>query len=631
MKRTRVRLFIIVVTLGIVAFIPIPTGALDLSQFEQIRFGYYPAISPDAAFVAYQVRRFDIDSDKIVDDVYLASVGGKTSTYVGQGEQPMWSSDTKYLSVVRGSSSPDDLWVVSTATHGFTAVPHGKVATEDSAIIYGSVRWNPKREQLGFVRQSDRGHNSAFAVFYPVTNSERVFDGTEGVLTFDFMPNGSEAILAIGDHLMLLRLSDGKLRQLYTAPAPIIDVVVSHGGDKVAYFTNNGKGSDPLRPHVFDMSTARDRAYGTSFILWRLHYGTRFFEWQKQDRALLIGILSHGAYRIFALNLATDSMRAMTPAGIAPYWFTTDAQQRYFAFMSSSSNVLPEVAISPMKQFRPEKITALNRRPFTLARSTPFSWRSSDGLRIEGLLMMPPGRPHKPVPLIVLNEGTHGMFDLSFSSRDVSDNGYLFPFQQQLFADRGWAVLMPNPRASWGRTFLFNGMDVGDYGIGPTNDILSGINELASAGLIDPHRVAMIGLYTDAYRAALATARDKRIRAAVVMNGWYDLTAWYTESDPSYVRRVIGGTPSTARQRFDSISPFQLADNVRADTLCITSEASPGWFGVQSMRYCRALRKFGTKSKTIALPLDSWDRVTPDVFEQTETAITDWLQRDLAK
>jgi dipeptidyl aminopeptidase/acylaminoacyl peptidase len=73
-----------------------------------------------------------------------------------------------------------------------------------------------------------------------------------------------------------------------------------------------------------------------------------------------------------------------------------------------------------------------------------LSWTSSDGLEIDGLLVMPPGKSRRdgPFPTLTLVHG--GPY-----ARWAASLRLTWAFPAQWFAARGYAVLLPNPRAGW--------------------------------------------------------------------------------------------------------------------------------------------------------------------------------------
>lgn len=85
---------------------------------------------------------------------------------------------------------------------------------------------------------------------------------------------------------------------------------------------------------------------------------------------------------------------------------------------------------------------------------TPIRYRSSDGLEISGYLTLPLGRPAEKLPLVVL---VHG------GPKGVRDE-WGYDAEVQFLANRGYAVLQPNFRASGGYGKRFQSAGNGEWG-----------------------------------------------------------------------------------------------------------------------------------------------------------------------
>ncbi len=118
-----------------------------------------------------------------------------------------------------------------------------------------------------------------------------------------------------------------------------------------------------------------------------------------------------------------------------------------------------------------------------LAPMVPVRYPSSDGLEIPGYLTVPSGREPRNLPVVVL---VHG------GPKGPRDNWGYNP-EVQFLANRGYAVLQPNFRASggYGKAFL-NAGDL-QWGKLMQDDITWGVKHLIDQGIADPQRVAIMG------------------------------------------------------------------------------------------------------------------------------------------
>ncbi len=118
-----------------------------------------------------------------------------------------------------------------------------------------------------------------------------------------------------------------------------------------------------------------------------------------------------------------------------------------------------------------------------LASMHSVSYKSSDGLEIPGYLSIPFGAKKENLPLVVLVHGGPK------GPRDYwGYNSYV-----QMLTNRGYAVLLPNFRASggYGKSFLNAGDK--EWGKKMQDDITWGVKYLVEKGIVDKNRVGIMG------------------------------------------------------------------------------------------------------------------------------------------
>ncbi|MBW0008239.1 MAG: S9 family peptidase, partial [Sphingomonas sp.] len=141
----------------------------------------------------------------------------------------------------------------------------------------------------------------------------------------------------------------------------------------------------------------------------------------------------------------------------------------------------------------------------TLAEMRPVTYKASDGTVIPAYLTLPPGKATKGLPAIVMPHGGP-------SSRDY----WSFDWLAQFLAARGYAVIQPNYRGSdgYGKAWLNeNGWKGWRTSIGDVNDAA---RYLASSGIADPSRIAIVGWSYGGYAALQSAETDPSLYKAVV-------------------------------------------------------------------------------------------------------------------
>lgn len=604
--------------------------ALDEAEYAALKVVGEPAQSPSGRWVAYRVRYMDLQANRLIEEIHVQAKGGGAARTLGEGRTPLWSSDEQWLAYCRGANPCESIVIAEASTGREHVLP-------SNGQFYGSLHWMNQRALLGLLVTPANGQGTHLVFVDPQADIQRDLPGFDGALDYSFSPDDRQISVTLPQSIELRSLDTTDMREITSTPARRSAALFSPSGKQLLYFENEGTPGTPMRPVVVELATSKATRLGQAFQYWLLSYPPQYFQWSADGRAILFGVPERQAFRLYRLDIRSNQVTSISPPGVAPFWITLDRNQRSMMFSLSTSDTAPEVFATPMGKFSPQVVTNENPKPYSLAKAAPFGWESRDGQPIEGLFMRPLNAPSGRVPLIVLMEGTFGTFDLSFSGREVADNGALFPMAQQLFAYEGWAVLMPNMRGSWGYGFRFAQSINGDFGIGPTDDVLTGIEALDRQGQIDPDRVAIVGLWVDGYRAALASAREPRIRAVVTLNSMLDLSAWYTLDQwigAQRLKKLIGGDPWSSPQLFASLSPFASLGRVKAGTLCIATEPNPGWLAVQAEQYCNGLRTLGVDSKYQGPTPGGLEAVPPSEFLKLQRTMNEWIHeqfRDTGK
>jgi hypothetical protein len=112
----------------------------------------------------------------------------------------------------------------------------------------------------------------------------------------------------------------------------------------------------------------------------------------------------------------------------------------------------------------------------SLSPMTAIRYKSSDGLEIPAYLTLPKGLPSKNLPLMVVPHG--GPWGRDF---------WGFNSMAQFLANRGYAVLMPNFRASTGFGKKFLNAGNGEWGRKMQDDVTWGVKYLIDQGTADPN------------------------------------------------------------------------------------------------------------------------------------------------
>ncbi len=200
--------------------------------------------------------------------------------------------------------------------------------------------------------------------------------------------------------------------------------------------------------------------------------------------------------------------------------------------------------------------SALNTAPRPKTRA--ISWRATDGLRIEGLLILPPKyEPGHPLPTIVEPHGG-----------PAGNRSFQFAPKSQALARAGYVVLAPNFRGSTGYGDAFMQANHNDFGGGDFADMMSGVDYLVDQGLADPDRLGITGGSYGGFMTGWAIGHTDRFKAAVAGAGVFNLLSFYGTTDIQwFTEHYQRGTPWQQRQAYLDQSPISYIDRINTPTL----------------------------------------------------------------
>lgn len=234
-----------------------------------------------------------------------------------------------------------------------------------------------------------------------------------------------------------------------------------------------------------------------------------------------------------------------------------------------------------------------------LAEMKSVTYKSSDGLDIPAFLTLPKGSNGKNLPVVIVPHG--GPWGRDY----FGYNSY-----HQFLANRGYAVLSPNFRAStgYGKKFLNAGNL--EWGRKMQDDITWGVKYLVEQGIADPKRVGILGGSYGGY-ATLAgvTFTPDLYQAAVAIVAPSNLGT-LLESIPPYweAGRVIFykrmGDPNTdeGKQLIKERSPLTYVDKIKTPLLVVQGANDPRVNKRESDQIVMALRDRGFPVEYIVAP-----------------------------
>ncbi|MCO5261453.1 MAG: S9 family peptidase [Lentimicrobium sp.] len=287
--------------------------------------------------------------------------------------------------------------------------------------------------------------------------------------------------------------------------------------------------------------------------------------------------------------------------GVEPYFARTTADERFW-IIGAYSDVDPGTTYLFDRetkkltfQYRPRPNIPVEH----MANMQAIRYPSSDGLEIPAYLTLPKGVEPKNLPVIVMPHGG-----------PWARSGWGFNSYAQFLANRGYAVLDPNFRASTGYGKKFINAGNKEWGRKMQDDITWGIKYLVKQGIADPAKVAIMGGSYGGYATLAGLAFTPDVYACgVSIVGPSNLITLLNSIPPYWesIRTVFHkrmGDPSTPEGEADlkKMSPLFSADKIKSPLLVVQGANDPRVKQHESDQIVVALRDRGFPVEYIVAP-----------------------------
>lgn len=279
-------------------------------------------------------------------------------------------------------------------------------------------------------------------------------------------------------------------------------------------------------------------------------------------------------------------------------------------------------------------ITADSPKEAALARKVAISYTASDGRRVHGFVLLPPGVDAARAPLVAqVHGGPINHFRAGYDG------------VAQFLANRGYVVFQSNFRGSTGHGRAYTFASNGDYGNGRVQrDIVEGVRWLLAQGIGDKDRVGIVGHSFGGYSTLLGlTFQPELFKVGVAGAPPADLgwaMRWLVESgdqgdlpDRSLRQTLralsLDATDPATRARLHAQSPQANVAKMRRPLLLMAGGADRTVALRSVIDYGARLRALGRPVTLLVEPGGGHSPVAPLAREAYLFAMDTMLQRHL--
>jgi len=522
-----------------------------------------------------------------------------------------WSRDSKYILYIKDNDGDENFNIYAVDPAAKPAAGAEAPPSRDMTGVKGArvqiidiPKNDPDTIYIG-LNDRDKAWHDLYKLKLSTGEKTLVRKNTERITGWEFDLSGNLR-LAIrsadnGDN-EILRVDSDKFTKIYscTVMETCGPLEFTKDGKRVYIQTNKGD-ADLVALELFDPESGKTEMV-ESDPMKRVDFGGAVFS-QVTDELVLTSYLDD-KQRVYFKNKEFESdykwLQSKLPGKELALGSRTRDEQTWVVTAYSDTEpgetyIFDRKGHKLVKQF-----TVREKLPReSLAKMEPVHYKSSDGLEIPAYLTLPKGVPAKNLPTVIFPHG--GPW-----GRDIwGYNGYA-----QFFANRGYAVLSPNFRAStgYGKKFL----NAGNLQWGRTmqDDITWGVKYLVDKGISDPKRIGIFGGSYGGYATLAGVAFTPDVYAAAVdLFGPSNLIT-LLDSIPPYwesIRKTFHvrmGDPNTPEGKALLIerSPLTSAAKIKTPLLIAQGANDPRVNHAESEQIVIALRDRGFPVEYLLIP-----------------------------
>ena len=643
----------------------------DLASFHRIGA---PQLSPDGRWLAYDVSTPDLAANKSFSGVYVMASSSGAPKLISDGKHqdngPAWSPDGKsiaYLSNRDGGAHQVYLYDIAAGTSH-------KVS--DLAGGAGSLKWMPDGSGLivvsdiypdcgvdpGCIKEKTTAEGNAPTkahvltsllyrhwkawqeptrshILYVPLNGGTARDLTPGAFDappfslgggdeFDVSPDGRELVYArdteqhpevsTNADLFLMPIAGGNARRITTRRGADTSPKYSPDGRWIAYRSQARAGyeSDLWELWLYDRTDGTSHRIASNFDDW-----VESISWSPDSKSIFFTAPFQSKTVIYETGLTGAPRLVYSQASADAVSISRDGKTIYFdrASLTRPNDIYSlQRGASAATQLTHENDALLSG--IAAGQTSDIWYAGAEGAKVQALLIKPPNfdASKKYPALVLIHGGPQGGWGDAWSYR----------WNPEMFAARGYVILMPNPRGSYGYGQKFVEEISGDWGGKAYVDIMNGVDQLAAMPYVDGTRIGAAGGSYGGYMVDWILGHTDRFKALVSHAGVYDLKSEYGVTEELWFPEwEFKGNPWDNPELYQRWSPDNFVKNFKTPTLVTHGELD---FRVpinQGLELFTALQRRSIPSKMLYFPDEGHWVLKPQNSKLWYQTVGDWFDQ----
>ena len=240
-------------------------------------------------------------------------------------------------------------------------------------------------------------------------------------------------------------------------------------------------------------------------------------------------------------------------------------------------------------------------KPGDMSERKLLRYKARDGMEIPAYLTIPKGSSGKNLPLVV--EIHSGPWEYKQS--------WQFDPAAQFLAARGYAVLQPDYRGTFGYGKRHYEASFGQWGLSMQDDITDGVQSLVEQGIVDKNRICLYGAGYGGYAALWGLMKTPELyRCGVALGAYTDVGAYFNFNRwdwgravwSQYGARKMIGDPGRDAEKLMQVSPVAQAQRLKVPVLIAHGDFDQRVPVKEANAFRNELDRYGKKYEWVVYP-----------------------------